>query len=430
MNANLDSAEMVSKYRYDDNVDTTDKSLVIDWYYHEYQGPKKVLHYVKYVGETVLYATVDDPVCAQRGLYDDGQYPFVLDPLYQVEGSPCGFGYISVGKGTQKDIDQISQAVISNATLNATPRYFIRKDGQINEEEFADVTRPFIHFGGQLDPNTCIPVQNPALPGNVLDVMQLKIDELKFVTGNVDVNNGGTPSGVTAASAIAALQEHSGRSSKDSNKAAYRAFSQLVTMVIERIRQFYDMPRQFRITGARGQENFIAYTNAKLVAQPLGTDFGMDMGYRLPAFDIDVRAQRETSYTKAAQNELAIQLFQLGVFNPQLADQSVMLLDMMDFKGKEELQQRVQQLGTMMNALQQISMIASQMAMQLGDQQSAMMIQQIAMRAGAPAMPATQMMGKPISLPEADAETGNIEKDKHPFVKKAEKQSEEATRPT
>ena len=201
-------------------------------------------------------------------------------------------------------------------------------------------------------------------------------------------------------------------------------------MVIERIRQFYDMPRQFRITGARGQENFIAYTNAKLVAQPLGTDFGMDMGYRLPAFDIDVRAQRETSYTKAAQNELAIQLFQLGVFNPQLADQSVMLLDMMDFKGKEELQQRVQQLGTMMNALQQISMIASQMAMQLGDQQSAMMIQQIAMRAGAPAMPATQMMGKPVSLPEADAETGNIEKDKHPFVKKAEKQSEEATRPT
>ena len=430
MNANLDSAEMVSKYRYDDNVDTTDKSLVIDWYYHEYQGPKKVLHYVKYVGETVLYATVDDPVCAQRGLYDDGQYPFVLDPLYPVEGSPCGFGYISVGKGTQKDIDQISQAVISNATLNATPRYFIRKDGQINEEEFADVTRPFIHFGGQLDPNTCIPVQNPALPGNVLEVMQLKIDELKFVTGNVDVNNGGTPSGVTAASAIAALQEHSGRSSKDSNKAAYRAFSQLVTMVIERIRQFYDMPRQFRITGARGQENFIAYTNAKLVAQPLGTDFGMDMGYRLPAFDIDVRAQRETSYTKAAQNELAIQLFQLGVFNPQLADQSVMLLDMMDFKGKEELQQRVQQLGTMMNALQQISMIASQMAMQLGDQQSAMMIQQIAMRAGAPAMPATQMMGKPVNLPEADAETGNIEKDKHPFVKKAEKQSEEATRPT
>ena len=117
----LSSAETVSKYIYDDSVDTTDKSLVIDWYYHQYFGPRKVLHYVKYVGEHVLYATVDDPACAERGLYDDGDYPFVLDPLYPVEGSPCGFGYIYVGKGTQKDIDLLSQAVVSNAAINATP---------------------------------------------------------------------------------------------------------------------------------------------------------------------------------------------------------------------------------------------------------------------------------------------------------------------
>lgn len=428
--ASLDSGELVSHYRYDDSVDTTDKSLVVDWYYHEYQGPRKVLHYVKYVGEHVLYATVDDPVCAQRGLYDDGNYPFVLDPLYPVEGSPCGFGYIHVGKGTQKDIDLLSQAVITNATVNATPRFFVRKDGQINEEEFADMTKPFVHFNGQLDPNTCIPVTNPQLPGNVLDVMNIKIDELKFVTGNVDVNNGGTPSGVTAASAIAALQEHSGRSSKDSNKAGYRAYAQIVTMVIERIRQFYDMPRQFRITGAAGQERFISYTNARLVAQAQGIDFGVDMGYRLPAFDIDVRAQRETSYTKAAQNELAIQLFQLGVFNPQLADQTTMLLEMMDFKGKEEIMQKVQQMGTMAKALQQLGAVASQMALQLGDQQSAAMIQQIAMTASAGGGTAAMQQGLPaFQMPEGEAAKGNVNGSKHPFVEKAEKQSQEATRP-
>lgn len=429
--ATLAASETVSKYRYDDSVDTTDKSLVIDWYYHEYQGPRKVLHYVKYVGEHVLYATVDDPETAQRGLYDDGLYPFVLDALYPVEGSPCGFGYIHVGKGTQKDIDQLSQAVVTNATINATPRFFVRKDGQINEKEFADTTKPFVHFNGQLDANTCIPVTNPQLPGNVLEVMQLKVDELKFVTGNADVNNGGTPSGVTAASAIAALQEHSGRSSKDSNKAAYRAYAQIVTMVIERIRQFYDLPRQFRITGARGQEHFVSYSNQNLRPQHQGNDFGVDMGYRLPAFDIDVRAQRETSYTKAAQNELAIQLFQLGVFNPQLADQTVMLLDMMDFKGKEEIQQKVQQMGTMAQALMQLGQIASQMAMQLGDQQSAAMIQQIAATAssggGAAAMQ-TQRLGG-FTMPQGDEVTGNVQSEKHPFVKKAEKTSEEATRP-
>lgn len=426
----LGGEEAVAKYRYDDNVDTTNKSLVIDWYYHEYQGPRKVLHYVKYVGEHVLYATKDDPEYAQRGLYDDGMYPFELDPLFPVEGSPCGFGYIHVGKDTQKDIDLLSQAVVTNAAINATPRYMMRKDGQVNEAEFADITKPIVHYTGELDPNTYFPIQNPTLPGNVLDVMNLKVDELKFVTGNMDVNNGGAPSGVTAASAIAALQEHSGRSSKDSNKAAYRAYANIVTMVIERIRQFYDMPRQFRITGRQGQENFVSFSNQGLQAQPLGMDFGVDMGYRLPAFDIDVRAQRETSYTKAAQNELAIQLYQLGFFNPQMADQAVMVLDMMDFKGKEEIAQKIQQMGTMAMALQQIGSIASQMAMQLGDQQSAAMIQQIAMTAaGGGSAAAMQGMPQGFVMPEGEATEGNIEQEEHPFVERARQRSEEATKP-
>jgi len=347
-----------------------------------------------------------------------------------VEGSPCGFGYIHVGKDTQKDIDLLSQAVVTNAAINATPRYMMRKDGQVNEAEFADITKPIVHYTGELDPNSYFPIQNPQLPGNVLDVMNLKVDELKFVTGNMDVNNGGAPSGVTAASAIAALQEHSGRSSKDSNKAAYRAYANIVTMVIERIRQFYDMPRQFRITGRQGQESFVSFSNQRLQAQPLGMDFGVDMGYRLPAFDIDVRAQRETSYTKAAQNELAIQLYQLGFFNPQMADQAVMVLDMMDFKGKEEIAQKIQQMGTMAMALQQIGSIAAQMAMQLGDQQSAAMIQQIAMTAaGGGSAAAMQGMPQGFAMPEGEATEGNIEQEEHPFVERARQRSEEATKP-
>ena len=423
----LSSPSTVSKYRYDDAVSTTDKSLVVDWYYHTWRGMKKTLHYVKYVGEHVLYATMDDPACMERGLYDDGLFPFILDPLFPVEGSPCGFGYIHVGKGTQKDIDLISQAVVSNAVVNATPRWFCRSDGGINEQEAADLTKPFIHYTGNLNAENLIPVKNPDLPGNAVNVLQMKVDELKFVTGNADVNNGGAPSGITAASAIAALQDQAGRSSRDSNKAAYRVYANLITMLIERIRQFYDQPRQFRIVGPRGEETFVNdYTNAGIVPQYQGMEFGVDMGYRLPAFDIDVRAQRETGYTKAAQNELAIQLYQLGVFNPQMADQVVMLLDMMDFKGKEELQQKVQQAGTMAMALQQIAAIASQMAMQLGDQQSAAMIQQIAMQAGGQAMlPA----GQGFAMPESEETTGNLEAKEHPFVERARQQSEEATRP-
>ena len=352
----------VSKYQYDDNVDTSEQSLMVDWYYKKWVDGQQVLHYCKFVGSHVLYATEDDPELAGSGLYDDGQYPFVLDPLYPVEGSPCGYGYIDICKDAQTDIDLMNEAIVQNAINSANPRYFGRKDGGINEDEFLNVTKPIVHVNGNLGEDTLQPIMTPVMPGSALAMLQNKVEELKFVTGNNDVNNGGTGSGVTAASAIAALQEASGRTSKDSTKAAYRAYKKIVTMVIERIRQFYDMQRQFRITGEMGQQEFIGYDNRNIQPQYQGMDFDVDMGYRLPVFDIDVKAQSETAYTKVAQNELAIQLLQLGVFNPQNATISMELLEMMDFKGKDELMQRIQRNGTMQQMLLQFQQIALSLA--------------------------------------------------------------------
>ena len=43
-----------NRYRYDDNVNTDNKSLVVDWYYHTYSGKRKVLQYCRYVGTYCL----------------------------------------------------------------------------------------------------------------------------------------------------------------------------------------------------------------------------------------------------------------------------------------------------------------------------------------------------------------------------------------
>ena len=61
-----------------------------------------------------------------------------------------------------------------------------------------------------------------------------------------------------------------------------------------------------------------------------------------------------------AQNDLAVQFFGMGIFNPQMADQAMLMLDMMDFKGKDEIKLKVQQMGTMAQALQQLGAVASQ----------------------------------------------------------------------
>ena len=360
----------LSKYVYDDTVDTSGKSVVVDWYYKKQVGQTTVLHFCKYVNDTVLYATENDETMAQRGWYDHGKYPFVFDPLFRIKGTPCGFGYIDIGKGAQEYIDRGDQAVMQNMLSNAKPRYFIRSDGSVNEAEYGDITKDFVHTDGNLGQDSILPIAGKGLSSIYLNVLDRKVEELKETTGNRDVSTGGSASGVTAASAIAAMQEAGSKLSRDSNKAAYRAFREIVLLVVELIRQFYDLPRQFRIIGANGEQSFISYTNAGLLPQAQGNDFGVDMGYRVPLFDIEIAAEKASPYSKLSQNELALQFFGAGFFNPQLTDQALACLEMMDFDGKDRMMQRIAQNGTLyqqlMQARQQAVAMAQAVDMQMG----------------------------------------------------------------
>jgi hypothetical protein len=161
------------------------------------------------------------------------------------------------------------------------------------------------------------------------------VDEIKQVSGNRDVNNGSSAS-VTAASAIAALQEAGNGLSRDMTASGYRAFRKVVHLCIELIRQFYDLPRRFRILGPYGADRYVSYSNRNLRAPA---------GLRLPVFDIQVEVRKQSKYEQAAYNDLAISMYKLGVFDPARAEQSLMLLEMMDFKGKDALCRRIAQNG-------------------------------------------------------------------------------------
>lgn len=350
-----------AKFLYDDTVSTEDKFTVIEVYYRKRVNGKNTLQYCKYIGDTVLYATENEPEMAERGLYDHGKYPYVFDALYPIEGSPCGYGYIDICKSPQTEIDLLKTAFVKNAMVGATPRYFVRGEGGVNENEMADTSKPFVHLPN-VDETFLKPIAHTPLDGNYINVMQATIQELRETSGNTETSTGNIQSGVTAASAIAALQEASGKGSRDSTQASYRAYSQIVEFCIELIRQFYDAPRQFRIVGEYGAQEFVSYDNSGIQPQYQGNDFGMDMGYRVPAFDIKISAQKHNVYTKVTQNELALQFFNLGFFNPQMADQALQCMDMMDFDGKPELMQKISQQGTMYQKLLQYMQLALTLA--------------------------------------------------------------------
>ncbi len=360
----------VREYASDDQKQTGDSRVaVVDWYYKTWNGQKTVLHYCKYVGTTVLYASEDDDNAPEgmeppsvRGWYDHGMYPFVVDAFYPVEGSCAGFGLIDVNKSAQEQIDLMNSAVVTNTLMRAYPRFFERHDGGVNNEDLMDWTKVIIGYDGNDPSSDLYPIVIPELPGICVQVLGNKIEELKQTSGSQDVANGMTSGGVTAYSAIAAMIETAGKNTRAFSMGSYRAMKRIGEMTIELIRQFYDMPRQFRIIGEQGAAEYVEYSNERLQKKAMGMDYNGTEMYRLPVFDLKVSAEKETTYTRLAQNELAKELAGLGVFNPQMTDQTLMMLDMMDFDGRDELKLKVRAMGDMAQRLAQYQQLALQLA--------------------------------------------------------------------
>lgn len=353
----------VTRYNYDDTIDTADHSLVIDVYYHKQNSAgKSVLHYCKYVNDIVLFASENIEQYAETGYYAHNKYPYVFDTLFPVEGSPCGFGYIDIVKEVQKDIDELNDDFMHNAKQASRKRYAVSNSSGVNEKELADFTNEVIHCEGSgLDNNNFKEIQASPLSNVYLSLLDYRINEIKEVSNNRDVSSGGTISGVTAASAIAAMQEAGSKTSRDQEASSYRAFKEGCYLDIELMGQFYDETRYFRITGENGEEEFVGFNNAGIKSQVSKDANGNELS-RKPVFDIKVSPQKKSQYTKLSQNELMKELYSLGAFNPQNATQAQMLVSNMDFEGKDMLLSQISKNGTVFNMLLQYQQIVLAMA--------------------------------------------------------------------
>ena len=360
------SSISVAQYIHDDSTDTAEKSVVVDWYYKKRNREgRQVLHYCKFCNGIVLYASENDPQLAERGFYDHGKYPFVFDVLFQEEDSPAGFGYIDVMKDTQTSIDRVNQAMDENAQLAAKMRFIVSDAAGVNEQELTDFANDVVHITGRLNEAEFQQLQVQAMAGNVMSYRDSRVEELKQVSGNWDISQGGVASGITAASAIAALQEAGSKLSRDMLKSAYRAFAKECYFIIDLMRQFYDESRVFRITGASGQNQFVAFSGAMLRAPEAQQIGGVVLGGREPVFDITISAAKKSTFSKLSQNETAKECYQMGFFNPANADAALAALEMMDFEGIEKVRDRVQQNGTLLQQLQQANQLIMQLSAQI-----------------------------------------------------------------
>ena len=315
-----------------------DQTAVVDWYYKVTAPDGRTrLHYAKFVGEVLLYASENDPAYRERGWYDHGQYPFVLDVFYPREGTPEGYGLISVGRNAQGYIDELDGRLLEYANWASRVRYWAKRSLGVNQQEFLDLDRPIIEVEGDIDEEKLRQITLSPMDSALSELRRMKIEELKETTGTKDVSLGGTSGGVTAAAAITALQEAGEKGSRDCLAGTYRGFVDIIYQVIELIRQFYDSDRTFRITGEDDGYTYISYSNRGIIDRENGCDGHGEMSYYRPVFDIDVRAEKQSPHSRGERNALMLSLYESGMLDEGREAAALRALEGMEFEGASTL---------------------------------------------------------------------------------------------
>lgn len=366
----------ITEYIHDDNINHQNDIEIINCYYKKLEMrpvlinidpqtvaqhlvPREILHMAIIIGDQCVFCSEDNPEY-QDGFYKHGKYPYVFRKCFPVKDSPCGFGYLDIMKYPQRDIDKLDQAIMKNTMMKAKPRWWVKKAADIDKEAFADWNEEIVEVGSGDLGSAVQQMDVDTLPAIVETHLEAKIDELKEISGNRDFSQGSTASGVTAASAIAALQEAGSKLSRDINKAMYRGSREEYYLEIELIRQFYTEPRTFRIDDGSGRYEYMDYSNVNIAPQDITTPEGTR--HKKSIFDLEVSAEKQSPFSRASQNETAKELYQMGLFAPDNATSALVCLDMMEFEGKEKIKQQIQQNDTFMQQFQQMQQLIIQLS--------------------------------------------------------------------
>ena len=331
---------------FDGTHEMVDRTEIIDCYYKK-QGK---LHCMKLCNNEIISAT-EEMDGYEDGLYRHGQYPVVFDVLYPEEDCPFGFGIIDIAKNPQVYIDKMDGAIIKNAVLSSKIRLLVSDGGNVNEDELLNMDSDIVHVAGNVGSESIKELKVSGIGDGITSYRAKKIDELKEVVGNRDFQQGGTSGGVTAASAISVLQEAGNKLSRVSIDDAYDSYKKIIKLMIELMREFFTEKRVYRITNDRGETQYPEFSANMMYreTQQEGSDV---LDGLLPdtwkakepiEFDVSIVPQKQNPFQREANNSTVMQLWQAGLFNPQVIDLSVIALQAMHFDGKDKIVEQLKE---------------------------------------------------------------------------------------
>lgn len=319
---------------------------------HCYYKVNNRIHYCYFSCGQVIYASENDERFKDTGYYLHGKHPFVIDSCYSIYDSPFGFSLLDVEKPTQELIDKYTQLTVKNVKDNAAGKKFYDRNSGVNLDDLQDNSKEYVAVNS-INEGVIRHVEVKDITANMSGLINNKVAEMNETSGNRDFTQGGTVAGVTSASAIAALQESGSKGSRDLIKSTYEAMKELGEMEIEIMRQRYQNTRFFRITGTEEEYDFVEFNNQDLLPREIEQEDGQPI-LHTPVFDVKIKAQKQSPFSTMANNEQYLNFFKAGMFNPQIADQALLCVELLEFEGKENLIRKLKENGTLLQTVQEL----------------------------------------------------------------------------
>lgn len=349
------------RYDHETGTDVTKKNddhsfLLIECWIREYDantGRHKV-HFVKVAGHQILECSTDDH---PNGYYRHGQYPFVVTALFPQRGTELGIGIVDLFKDAQRYSDKALQIILTNLFRAAKPRMILDKNYLDDDEDVTDMTKEIIYVKGNVSQAYAWQQPQP-LPNTSFTSIDYLTSVIKNESGTNDQSRGQTGAGVTAASAITALQEMSTKRSRMAAQKLAFSFRKAVIMLLSVLEEMHIVPREVPVT-VNGEQRIIIFDRNYINTQLTNGEKTNIVPF------VQVKSARQTRYSKMMHNELVIQMMNAtqGTTDP------VLMFEGFEYDEKENLLDLIHraQRGGMLNLQKQVAEQA-QMLEQMGEE--------------------------------------------------------------
>ena len=280
------------------------KVTLIEFWYKRYDAAARQnrVHMAQMAGNALLCSSQTGfglETVYPQGVYAHGLYPFVLFKYRDVWRRPFGTGLIHDYRETQNAINRYCKYIDDNARESSVQRHFIRRGSGVNADEVADMTRTVIEWDGSDIREVLQTVQAQPLNAQVYQMMQYMADTMKQDCGQNQFARGDGGLGVTAGTAISALQQAGSKIARWHTERFKEAFREMIEMMLWVLSEYMEPGRVLRIVGMG--EGDVRDRLIELVAA------GETRAIMRPAYTVRVQVVRQNPDQIAKDNEFLLQ---------------------------------------------------------------------------------------------------------------------------